>query len=106
MAAVDQSPPIVCVVVRDEAGDRLRLRGKIVSRDERQGTYSFHVVKAGPAGTSNIKMGGRFTAPANVETFVGLANFNVEPGATYNTDFSVTVGDRVYRCSPPSGEAK
>jgi hypothetical protein len=51
-------------------------------------------------------MGGRFTAPANVETFVGLANFNVEPGATYNTDFSVTVGDRMYRCSPPSGEAK
>jgi hypothetical protein len=104
--AVDQSPPIVCVVVRDEAGDRVRLRGKITSRDERQGTYSFRVVKAGPAGTSNINMGGPFTAAAHAETFVGLANFNIEQGATYTTDFSVTVDGRVYPCSPQSGETK
>jgi|SRR6185312_3417824 hypothetical protein len=106
MAAVDQPPPVVCIVVRDEVGDRLRLRGRVISREEKHGTYSFRVKKAGPAGTSNIQMGGPFTASANVETFVGLANFNVEPGATYNTDFSVTVGDQVYRCTAPGGEAK
>jgi hypothetical protein len=104
--AIDQSPPIVCVVVRDEAGDRVRLRGRIASRDERQGIYSFHVVKAGPAGTSNIKMGGPFTVAAHAETFVGLANFNIEQGATYTTDFSVTVDGQIYRCSPQSGEMK
>lgn len=106
MAALDQPPPIVCVIVRQEAGDRVQLRGRVVSPEAGQGTYSLHIAKTGPAGSSNIQMGGSFTLAANVETFVGLANFNVDRNASYTTDFTVTVNDRTYRCALPDGDSK
>jgi hypothetical protein len=106
MAALDQPPPIVCVIVREEAGDRVQLRGRVVSPEAGQGTYSLHVIKTGPAGSSNIHMGGPFTLAANVETFVGLANFNVDRNASYTTDFTVTMNDRTYRCALPDGDSK
>jgi hypothetical protein len=106
MAALDQPPPIVCVIVREEIGDRVQLRGRVMSPENGDGVYSLHVVKTGPAGSSNIRMGGPFKLAANVETFVGLANFNVDRNASYTTDFTVTVNDRVYRCVLPEGASK
>jgi hypothetical protein len=106
MAALDQPPPIVCVIVREDIGDRVQLRGRVVGREAGHGVYSLHVVKTGPAGSSNIHMGGPFTLAANVETFVGLANFNVDRDASYTTDFTVTVNDRLYRCALPNGASK
>ena len=106
MAALNQPPPIVCVIVREEVGDRVQLRGRVLSREAGHGTYSLHVVKAGPAGSSNIQMGGPFTLAANAETFVGLANFNVDHNASYTPDFTVTVNDRLYRCALPDGESR
>jgi hypothetical protein len=106
MAALDQPPQVACVIVREEVGDKVQMQGRVLSPESGQGTYSLHIVKAGPAGSSNIKMGGPFVLAANVETFVGLANFNIDRNATYTTDFTVTVNDRTYRCSLPSGESK
>jgi hypothetical protein len=106
MAAVDQPPPIVCVILREEVGDRVQLRGRVVSPEASHGVYSLRVVKNGPAGSSNIQMGGPFNLAANVETFVGLANFNVDHNASYTTDFTVTVNDRLYRCALPDGASK
>ncbi len=106
MAALDQSPQIVCVVVRENVGDKVQVRGRVVSPEAGQGIYSLHVVRSGPAGSSNIKMGGPVTFDANTETYVGLANFNVDPNADYKTEFSVTVNDRTYNCSLPNGESK
>jgi hypothetical protein len=106
MSVADQPPVIQCAVQQDRAGDRLRLRGRLVSSRDATGTYSLRIVKTSPAGSSNIKMGGKFSAAANVETFVGLANFNVETGATYETDFSLTVGQRTYACQSRGGDSK
>lgn len=106
MAVLDQPPPIVCVIVREEAGDRVQLRGRVVSPEAGHGVYSLRIIKTGPAGSSNIQMGGPFTLAANVETFVGLANFNVDGHSSYTTDFTVTVNDRIYRCALPNGESR
>jgi hypothetical protein len=51
-------------------------------------------------------MGGAFVAAANVETFVGLANFNIEPGARYVTELTLRVGDESYACRKSGGETK
>jgi hypothetical protein len=106
MAALDQLPPVVCVVVREQIGDRVQLRGRVVSSETGQGTYSMHVVKTGPAGSSNVQMGGPFVLTANVETFVGNANFNFDREASITTDFTVTVNGNVYRCTSPDGASK
>lgn len=106
MTAVDQPPVIECAVHQDEAGGRLRLRGRLVSSRDASGTYSLRIVKSGPSGSSNINMGGAFSATANVETFVGLANFNVEPGAKYKAEFNLNVGQQAYACVSGDGGSK
>lgn len=106
MATLDKPPPIVCAIFREDIGDRVTLSGRVRSSQAGHGVYSLNIVKTGPAGTSNMKMGGPLIFAANVETFVGLANFNVDRDASYTTDFTVTVNDRLYRCGLPDGASK
>ncbi|MGD1038812.1 MAG: curli-like amyloid fiber formation chaperone CsgH [Roseiarcus sp.] len=103
MAPVDQAPPIVCSIIQQEIGDRVQLRGRLMSRDEAQGRYSLRIVKTGPSGSSTISQGGPFSAPANTETLVGLASFNLEPGGRFTAQMSLRVGDRTVLCAQPSG---
>ena len=103
MAPVDQAPPIVCSIVQQEIGDRVQLRGRLTSRVEAQGRYSFRIVKTGPSGSSTVNQGGQFSAPANTETLVGFASFNLEPGARFTAQMSLRVGDRTTLCESSEG---
>lgn len=106
MVIIDQTPPVVCVIVREQVGDRIQMRGRVLSPRLGQGTYSLHIVKTGPAGTSNVQMGGHLALAANIDTFVGIADFNADPNASYTTDFTVTVDERVYPCALANGGSK
>jgi hypothetical protein len=100
---VDQAPAIVCSIVQEEIGDRVQLRGRLTSREETQGRYSLRIVKTGPSGSSTISQGGAFSASANKETLVGLASFNLEPGAQFTAQMSLRVGDRTMLCQSSEG---
>ncbi len=106
MAVVEPPPPIICSIVRQESGGRVQLRGRLTSRKETEGNYSFRVVKTGPSGSSTINQGGAFSALANTETQVGFASFNIEPGARFAAEFSLRVGDRTYNCEQPDGGSR
>lgn len=106
MAALDHPPQIACAVVREVVGDKVQLRGRVVSLEAGEGSYSLHIIKSGPAGSSNIQMGGPFSFTAGAETYVGLAHFNVELNARYTTDFSVIVNNQTYNCPLPNGDLK
>ena len=106
MAGIDQPPAIVCSVVREQAGDRLQIRGRLVGQEDFEGTYSLKIKKDGPSGSSSVNQGGPFSAAANNEIFVGLASFNTEPGATFVTELTLHIGDKTYTCGSPDGEAK
>jgi hypothetical protein len=103
MAALDQPPSIICSIVQQEIGDRLQLRGRLTGAQEAQGHYSLRIVRTGPSGSSTINQGGRFSAPANTETLVGFASFNMEPGARYTAEFSLRVSDQTYVCESRDG---
>jgi hypothetical protein len=103
MAPVDQAPPIVCSIVQQEIGDRVQLRGRVMSGEETQGRYTFRIVKTGPSGSSTVSQGGAFAAPANRETLVGLASFNLEPGAQFAAQMSLQIGDRTVLCESSEG---
>lgn len=99
MAVVDLPPGIVCSVVSQEIGDRLEVRGRVLSPQVLHGSYVLQIKRNGPSGSSSIKQGGAFDAPADKETFLGLASFNVEPGVTVSTDFSLQIENGVKRCT-------
>lgn len=105
MAPVDQAPPIVCSIVQQEIGDRVKLRGRVMSQDASEGRYSLRIAKTGSSGSSTISQGGLFTAPANTETLVGLASFNLEPGARFAAQMSLQIGDRTVLCEETNGGA-
>jgi hypothetical protein len=105
MAPVEQPPPIICSIVQQEIGDRVQLRGRLTSQEGAQGSYSFRIVKTGPSGSSTINQGGPFSAPANKETLVGSASFNLEPGARFTAEFSLRVGDQTIICEQPDGDS-
>ncbi len=98
MAAFDQPPPIVCSIVQKEIGNRLELRGRVISRQETQGNFSLHVIKNGPSGSSTIAQSGTFSTSANAETMLGLASFNMELGAHFRANFSLRAGEQTYSC--------
>ncbi len=106
MAPVDQPPPIVCSIVQQEIGDRVELRGRLTSDKETQGRYSLRIVKTGPSGSSVVNQGGAFSAAANTETLVGLASFNLEPGARFTAQMSLRVADQAYRCGQLDGGSR
>jgi isoquinoline 1-oxidoreductase alpha subunit len=64
-AAVDQSPPIICSIVQEGIGNRLQLRGRVISRQE---TQRLHVIKNGPSDSSTIAQSRTFSTSANAET--------------------------------------
>lgn len=103
MTALDQPPAIVCSIAREQADDRVRIRGRLVAREETKGSYSLRIERSGPSGSSTVNQGGPFTAVAETETFVGLASFNAEPGATFVADFTLRVGEHTYRCDAGDG---
>ena len=41
--------------------------------------------------------------PANKETLVGFASFNMEQGAHFTADFSLRVGEQTYTCKSGDG---
>ncbi|HET9904960.1 MAG TPA: curli-like amyloid fiber formation chaperone CsgH [Xanthobacteraceae bacterium] len=104
MAAVDQpAPPFVCTVVREESGGHVLLRGRLVSREDVRGTYSFRITRSGPSGTSAVSQGGPFVSHANTETYVGSAQFNADPRAQLHAELTLRVDSRTYQCgSQPS----
>jgi hypothetical protein len=105
MAAIDQPPTVVCSVVREQTGDRLQIRGRLIGQEDLRGTYSLRIRKIGPSGSSTVNQGGPFSASANAESFVGLANFNTEPGTTIVAEFSLLVGDQTHVCASGGGES-
>ena len=65
---------------------RTQLRGCVIGRQKTQGNFSRRVIKTGPSGSSTTAQSGTFSTPANAETLVGMASFNMEPGgALYRT---------------------
>jgi hypothetical protein len=105
MAALDQPPPIICSIVQEEIGNRLQLRGRVISRQQTQGNYSLHVTKNGPSGSSTIAQSGTFSTSANAEAMLGLASFNMEPAAHFRANFSLRVGEQTYSCELRDGGA-
>jgi hypothetical protein len=105
MAALDQAqtPALICSVVREDLGATVRLRGRVVGQEDTQGTYSFQISKAGPAGSTSVNQGGQFSALSNAETFVGLATLSVERGASYTAHLSLRIGSQDYRCESHTG---
>ena len=98
MAPVDQPPAIVCSIVQEEIGDHLQLRGRVVAARNTQGNFSLRVVKTGSSGSSTIAQSGTFSTPANAETLLGSARFNLEPGAHFTAELSLQVGEQTYSC--------
>ena len=98
MPALDQPPPIICSIVREQIGDRLHLHGRVIGRQDARGNFSLRVVKTGPSGSSSTAQSGTFSTPANAETLVGLASFNMEPGAHFTADLSLRVEGQTYGC--------
>jgi hypothetical protein len=106
MAAIDLPPGIVCSVVREESGDRVQIRGRVVSPRDLQGTYALHIRRSGPSGSSTVNQNGAFAAPADRETFLGQASFNLEPGVTLQTDLTLRVGDNIRTCRNGEGDSR
>ncbi|WP_022720593.1 curli-like amyloid fiber formation chaperone CsgH [Rhodopseudomonas sp. B29] len=104
MGAYDLPPGVVCSVVRHEDGGRLEIRGRVISPQALQGKYVLQIKRTGPSGSSTVKQGGPFDLAAGTETFLGLANLNLEPGATVSTDFSLQIGDGVKLCEQGDGQ--
>ena len=106
MAPVDQPPPINCSIIRRESGNRVQLRGRLTSREAAQGHYSFRVHESGPSGSSNVNQDGPFSAPANTETLVGSASFNLAPNIQLTARLSLQAGGRVYNCEQSDGGSR
>jgi hypothetical protein len=106
MAAIDQPPAVVCSVLREERGEQIQIRGRVVSKADLRGTYSLSIRKSGPSGTSSVKQGGQLAVPANTETFVGFASFNADPETRFVVDFHVQVDGKIFACDPQDGEAQ
>ena len=106
MAPVDQPPAVICSIDQREIGDRLQLRGRLVGTQKTQGNFSLRVVKTGPSGSSTIAQSGTFSTPANTETLLGFATFNMEPGARFTAEFSLRVGEQTYTCELRDGGSR
>lgn len=103
MAPVDQPPAIVCSIVEEKIGDHLRLRGRLIGTQKTHGSFFLRVVKTGSSGSSTITQSGTFSTPANTETLVGSARFNMEPGARFTAELSLRVGEQTYSCESRNG---
>jgi len=88
----------MCSIVQEELGNRLELRGRVVGPQKAEGNFALSVVKTGPSGSSTIAQSGTFSAPANAETLLGYASFNMEPGAHFTAQLSLQVGQQTYNC--------
>ncbi|SRR5579871_1420614 len=99
-----QPPAIVCSVLEEAAGSTVRLRGRVNGPDDVNGTYSFKISKSGPAGTSTISQGGKVSAPANTDTFLGSTTLSIEPGASYTVLLTIDVNGRVLTCASEKGD--
>jgi hypothetical protein len=123
MMALNQSPPpaITCSVVRDNIGNQLRFRGRLVTPTQVEGSYSLRVKKIARSGSSVVSQPGTiapsaqernnigtdviltkelssFTAAPNKEPFVGLASFNQEANARYDVQLTLQVGGQTHNC--------
>jgi CsgH protein len=98
MAPVDHPPAIVCSIVQQELGDRLQLRGRVIGTQKTEGNFSLRVVKTGPSGSSTIAQSGTFSTPANAETLLSYASFNMERGARFTAELRLQVGEQTYSC--------
>jgi hypothetical protein len=106
MTPLDQPPPIICSIVKQEGHERVQLRGRLVGRETAKGTFSLRVEKSGPSGSSTIAQSGTFSTAPNQEKLVGLASFNMEPSAHYKAELSLRVGNQVYKCESREGESR
>jgi hypothetical protein len=106
MPPVDQPPAIVCSIVQEEIGDRLQLRGRVIATQKAQGDFSLRVVKTASSGSSTIAQSGTFSTRANAETLLGLARFNMEPGARFTAELSLRVGQQTYSCESHDGGSR
>ncbi len=100
MMALNQSPPpaIMCSVVRENVGNQLRFRGRLVAPTQVQGSYSLRIKKIARSGSSVVSQTSSFTASPNKETFVGLASFNQDANARYDVQLTLQVGGQTYNC--------
>ena len=98
MLPLDQPPPIVCSIVQQHVGDRVQVRGRVVSSQEAQGDFSLQVIKSGSSGASTINQSGTFSIHAGREKFLGLAVFNIEQGVHFGAELRVRVDKQTYTC--------
>jgi hypothetical protein len=99
-----QPPGIVCSVLEEPSGSGVRFRGRVNGPEDMTGTYTFHISKTGPAGSSTINQAGKVAAPANTETFLGSTTLSVEPGASYTVRLTIDVNGAVHTCASSKGD--
>ena len=98
MSPIDQPPPIVCSIIRQDIGDRLQVRGRVIGKPEAQGDFSLQIVKSGPSGSSTMSQSGTFSIPKNREKLLGLATFNMATEDHFTAELSLRVDGQTYTC--------
>ena len=74
-----------------------RLAGQVSSPVALRGSYELAVQSRSKGGSSNIKQGGEFSAPADRATTIGQVTLNAD--AQYEIDFSISHGGKTIDCS-------
>lgn len=91
------APSGECGIVTSQQNGMLVIEGQVLSPAALSGTYEFAVHSRSNGGSSNIRQGGPFSAPANQTTTIGQVMLNAD--AQYQIDFSVSHGGKTLDCS-------
>lgn len=86
-----------CGIVTSVHNGMLVIEGQVSSPVALRGSYELAVQSRSKGGSSNIKQGGEFSAPAGRATTIGQVTLNAD--AQYEIDFSISHGGKTIDCS-------
>ena len=85
------------IVEHSRSGMRI-IEGRVSSPRFVAGDYRFAVKSQNRGNTATVSQGGAFAVPANEPVSVGQVQ--IDAGARYSLDFSITVGGQTIECTP------
>ena len=86
-----------CGIVTSVHNGMLVIEGQVSSPVALRGSYELAVQSRSKGGSSNIKQGGEFSAPADRATTIGQVTLNAD--AQYEIDFSISHDGKTIDCS-------
>ncbi|WP_028749232.1 curli-like amyloid fiber formation chaperone CsgH [Rhizobium mesoamericanum] len=92
----------LCEIKATPGAGMVRLDALVKADKHVDGTYTFHVEKAGDGGSSTINQSGDFDATAGHAAILGSVTLNSK-GAEYKATLDVVIGDKRFSCTKRIG---